>query len=439
MRKGIIKSISAVLVLFVFMTLIASSAFAARQRITITEVFVNFDTQSISIMGENFDFRSQPTTVSLGGFGNLNITTETPTLIVVDFPDGGIPQGDYLLKVSTGLGPRKNAQQSITIGAQGPQGDMGDQGDQGAQGPQGPAGPQGPTGATGPQGPQGSSGPPGPQGAQGNPGPIGATGPAGADGVDGADGAQGPAGQACWDIDNDNVCNLTTEDADGNGTCNVNDCIGPEGPMGLQGEIGPAGPQGIQGVAGADGATGPQGLQGDMGPMGPAGPTGADGSDGNDGAPGADGSNGLNTLVAENPFLLVTCAGGGKGFSYGLDDNGNGSLNVNPLSPENEVDGSFQVCDGEDGTDGSTGVSGYQRTNTVVGTSLGPGGLILTNQVCAAGKNILGGGCSSGNSNIAVTVNQASADNEWACTFINTTGSSQSGNMTVSMICADVD
>ncbi|GJM14917.1 MAG: hypothetical protein DHS20C13_02440 [Thermodesulfobacteriota bacterium] len=206
MRKGIIKSISAVLVLFVFMTLIASSAFAARQRVTITEVFVNFDTQSISIMGENFDFRSQPTTVSLGGFGNLNITTDTPTLLVVDFPDEGIPQGDYLLKVSTGLGPRKNAQQSITIGAQGPQGDQGDMGDQGDQGAQGPQGPQGPTGATGPQGPQGLSGPPGPQGAQGNQGPIGATGP------------PGPQGDPASDTSAETEC-TGDETLNGDGVC----------------------------------------------------------------------------------------------------------------------------------------------------------------------------------------------------------------------------
>jgi len=75
------------------------------------------------------------------------------------------------LAVSSGPGPRKNAEESITIGAQGSHRNMGDQG------------PQGPTGATGPQGPAGLQGP---QGDQGDPGPAGADG---ADGMDGADGS----------------------------------------------------------------------------------------------------------------------------------------------------------------------------------------------------------------------------------------------------------
>jgi len=148
MSNGIIKSISAV---FILSILIASHAFAAQPKVTIAEVMVDFDSQTISIMGENFDIGPNPTTVSLGGLSNLNITTNTSTQLVVDLPVG-IPEGVYTLAVSSGPGQRKNDQQSLTVGAQGPQGDMGDQGD---------------------------------------PGPAGADGADGMDGMDGADGADG--------------------------------------------------------------------------------------------------------------------------------------------------------------------------------------------------------------------------------------------------------
>jgi hypothetical protein len=61
MSKEILKSISAVFVLFIVMTLIASQAFAAQPEVTITEVMVDFDSQSISITGENFDIGPNPT------------------------------------------------------------------------------------------------------------------------------------------------------------------------------------------------------------------------------------------------------------------------------------------------------------------------------------------------------------------------------------------
>jgi IPT/TIG domain len=118
----IIKSISAV---FILSILIASNSFAAQPQVTINEVMVDFNSQSISIMGENFDIGPNSTTVSLGGFGNLNITINSSNLLVADLPNG-ISPGDYLLSVSSGPGPRKNAEESITIGAQGPQGDVGD-------------------------------------------------------------------------------------------------------------------------------------------------------------------------------------------------------------------------------------------------------------------------------------------------------------------------
>jgi hypothetical protein len=128
--------------------LIASHAFAAQPKVTIAEVMVDFDSQTISIMGENFDIEPNPTTVSLGGLSNLNITTNTSTQLVVDLPVG-IPEGVYTLAVSSGPGQRKNDQQSLTVGAQGPQGDMGDQGDPGPAGANGAKGPEGNDGADG--------------------------------------------------------------------------------------------------------------------------------------------------------------------------------------------------------------------------------------------------------------------------------------------------
>jgi len=187
---------------------------------------------------------------------------------------------------------------------------------EGPPGPQGPVGPEGPQGSQGPQGqigPQGPQGPIGLSGGQGNPGPQGAQGPVG------PNGAQGPPGLACWDLDNDLLCDTVSPDEDLNndGLCNVADCqtaAGPQGPSGLdcwdidgddlcdlvspdedqnndgfctvddckgaQGNPGPAGPQGPQGVQGSQGLTGaqgPQGLTGVPGPMGPQGLTGPQG------------------------------------------------------------------------------------------------------------------------------------------------------------------
>ena len=48
-------------------------------------------------------------------------------------------------------------------------------------------------------------------------------------------GPPGPAGQACWDLNNNGVGNLATEDRNGDGVVNVNDCTGPPGPTGVPG------------------------------------------------------------------------------------------------------------------------------------------------------------------------------------------------------------
>jgi hypothetical protein len=131
----------------VLLLIISSQAQAAQPEVTITEVFVDFETETIAIMGENFDLGPDPLTVTLGSFGSLNIITAEPNLINVDFPDGGLLVGDFLLTVSSGPGPRKNDDHIVTIGATGPEGP---EGADGAEGQTGPAGPIGPAGATGP-------------------------------------------------------------------------------------------------------------------------------------------------------------------------------------------------------------------------------------------------------------------------------------------------
>lgn len=137
-------------------------------------------------------------------------------------------------------------------GPEGPQGAKGDKGDPGLQGPQGIAGaqgisgekgdtgamgPQGDVGSTGPQGPQGLKGDTGSQGPQGVAGPVGPAGPSGPAGSQGeqgpmgsagSQGIQGPAGAdglRCWDLNGNDVCDLT-EDKDSSGACDAADCQG---------------------------------------------------------------------------------------------------------------------------------------------------------------------------------------------------------------------
>ena len=65
----------------------------------------------------------------------------------------------------------------------------------------------------------------------------------------------------CWDSDENGVCDLSSEDVNMDGSCDVSDCVGPPGPQGAQGIEGPQGPPG------------PAGQQGLTGPQGPEGPT----------------------------------------------------------------------------------------------------------------------------------------------------------------------
>ncbi len=125
----------------------------AAKNIKITEVFIDYENMTLEIRGRDFTDGPDPLQVMLGDFGSLEIITNEPDFLVVRFPEGGIQDGDYLLKVSSGPGPKKNDERTVTFGAQGPQGDIGDQGAQGPQGPQGPPGPKGDKGDLGPPGP----------------------------------------------------------------------------------------------------------------------------------------------------------------------------------------------------------------------------------------------------------------------------------------------
>lgn len=122
----------------------------------------------------------------------------------------------------------------------------------------------------------------------------------------------------CWDLNENGTADTATEDMNGDGLVNVNDCSGPEGPQGPQGiqgdtgPMGPQGPQGLQGNAGPAGAQGPQGIQGDTGPAGAQGPQGVQG----DAGPiGPQGPSGVLTILAN-----LNCPAGS--FVTGFDANG---------------------------------------------------------------------------------------------------------------------
>ena len=124
----------------VLLLVISTHAIAQQPEVNITEVFVNFDNGTFEILGENFDLDPNELQVTLGNFGNLVIISADANMIVVAFPVG-LVDGDYLLTVFSGPGPRKNADHIVTVGA---------------TGPEGPGGPEGPTGSPGTPGSPGS-------------------------------------------------------------------------------------------------------------------------------------------------------------------------------------------------------------------------------------------------------------------------------------------
>lgn len=86
--------------------------------LTITEVSVIFGTpNTIEISGENFEpLFPQNLNVTLGDYGSLDILDSSNTMIKAELP-AGIPGGDYLLTVSTGIGYWQIDEYDLTIRA----------------------------------------------------------------------------------------------------------------------------------------------------------------------------------------------------------------------------------------------------------------------------------------------------------------------------------
>lgn len=110
-----------------------------------------------------------------------------------------------------------------------------------------------------------------------------------------------------------------------------------DGNDGTQGPEGPAGPEGGQGLQGNDGVNGLDGVNGT---------DGANGQDGVDGESGIDGKTSLILTFDVSPG--IQCENGGIGIHVGLDENDNGLLT------SNEVQETTFVCNGADGSTGST-------------------------------------------------------------------------------------
>lgn len=92
-----------------------------------------------------------------------------------------------------------------------------------------------------------------------------------------SDGLPGPRGLNCWDLDEDGMCDLETEDITGDSLCTAVDCTGPSGSAGMPGPSGPPGPTGVAGPPGTPGAPGPPGPQGEPGGAGQPGAQGEQG------------------------------------------------------------------------------------------------------------------------------------------------------------------
>ncbi|MEE9224190.1 MAG: hypothetical protein V3U51_05520 [Thermoplasmata archaeon] len=105
-------------------------------------------------------------------------------------------------------------------------------------------GPIGPEGSEGPQGTAGQDGDDGDDGQDGD------TGSQGLQGLPGADGADGLVGIACWDLNGNGTGDLPAEDINGDLVVDVNDCTGQDGIDGLDGL------DGIDGIDGTNGTNG---------------------------------------------------------------------------------------------------------------------------------------------------------------------------------------
>src|SRR5204862_245909 len=173
--------------------------------------------------------------------------------LVANGTDGVVLRLDSKENSKTGHAPLLDitlaGSEAATAGPTGPTGAAGATGTTGATGATGATGP---TGGTGPTGATGDTGATGPTGATGDTGPTGSTG---ATGATGDTGPTGPQGTACWDLNGNGVCDVTTgpdnEDIDGDTLCTAADCTGATGATG---------PTGATGATGATGTTDRKGV-----------------------------------------------------------------------------------------------------------------------------------------------------------------------------------
>ena len=113
------------LLVFSFSQALAAKPAPPGGHLDISQVQVFFndlnEPTSIMIIGKDLDFGSGPLKVTLGEFGELNVTVSTDSVIEADLP-GLISEGDFLLTVSNGNGQSQNDEYDLTIGAVGPEG-----------------------------------------------------------------------------------------------------------------------------------------------------------------------------------------------------------------------------------------------------------------------------------------------------------------------------
>jgi len=96
------------------------SALADRDRtppIEILAAYVDFDNDTITLYGINFDNGTEPV-VTLGLLGEADLDSYTGSQIILDFSSGGLPaDGDYRVVVTTGRGNDRTDTYDLTIGA----------------------------------------------------------------------------------------------------------------------------------------------------------------------------------------------------------------------------------------------------------------------------------------------------------------------------------
>jgi hypothetical protein len=88
----------------------AQAAFATVAALKIDAV--EFAGNNIEILGKQFD--TAPVTVSIAGYGALTLLSVTNTVIEAELPS--LPDGSYLLSVSTGTGNKQNADTVLKLG-----------------------------------------------------------------------------------------------------------------------------------------------------------------------------------------------------------------------------------------------------------------------------------------------------------------------------------